>query len=290
MQDTNLRSLVSRKGMLVSLSLTAALSFGCAAPEVEVMAIANAGFLVRSSHYAVLVDALYRPTAAFPQFYQQAPSSELLDLMLSGGGPFANIDLLLVTHAHEDHFDPDAVSEFMRNHPESILVGPVAMKDLLAEQGAFFEDYADRVLAPELMVGECVGLAPGGIEMTTCRVLHSGGTETANNVYWLEVDGFRFLHEGDADSAPGTLRDLDLPGGGVDLALLHDWYVFSEDGRGIMASLLRPQAVVLTHLRWSTVKEKRKRLAALDPEVTAKLPPVTVFAGETARARFSAAR
>ncbi|MCP4902568.1 MAG: hypothetical protein GY906_36860, partial [bacterium] len=116
------------------------------------------------------------------------------------------------------------------------------------------------------------------------------GTETANNVYWLEVDGFRFLHEGDADSAPGTLRDLDLPEGRVDLAFLHDWYVFSEDGRSILTDLLRPQAVVLTHLRWSVVKEKRERLAAMDPEVTAKLPPVTVFAGETARARFSAAR
>ena len=88
----------------VLLILGAQIIAGCAAPTVELTAIANEGFLIRSAGRTVLVDALFRATAPYPEFFSQGPSEDLVRQMVSGEGVFNRIDLALVTHSDGDHF------------------------------------------------------------------------------------------------------------------------------------------------------------------------------------------
>ena len=125
------------------------------------------------------------------------------------------------------------------------------------------------------------------LRSNACFVWHSGGREVANNIYIVEIDGFRFLHEGDADRSPATFPGLELPEGGLDLAFMHDWFVLN-DGREVVTDILQPRAVVLMHHRWERAAETRQRLEQLPMEIASTLPPVTVFGAELESATFDA--
>ena len=82
---------VTIAGAAVLLAAVLVVQTACTAPRVEVMAIANAGYLLRSAGHSVLVDGLFRATAPYPTFFQQAPSEGLLATMISGGGAFESV-------------------------------------------------------------------------------------------------------------------------------------------------------------------------------------------------------
>ena len=260
------------------------LATACAKPSVEILAVANSGFLIRSSSHTVMVDALFRATAPYPKFAQQGPSENLIDLMVSGGGAFEHVALALITHAHPDHFHAQTVVDFLGAHDESVLVSTDEVAAALAEVPGY-EAVAERVIVPNLETGQCTSIEAGGIPTSVCRVLHSGA-ETPNNIYVVEIDGFTFLHEGDAERTMESFGGVPIPDGGLDVAFLHDNFVFESDTRTILTETLSPRAVVLIHLRWDAAKPTRKRLAELDPEVVQTLPPITVFGAETARSTF----
>jgi len=251
---------------------------GCAVRSIEVVAIANEGFLIRSSRHAVLIDALFRATAPYPEFFQQGPSQEVLERMIAGEGAFASIDLALVTHADGDHFHADTAFAFLQNHPETLLMGT---RDVAAALEVLegFDSIADRVVTPVRVHGSCERIERGAIEVTACFAWHSGGRQVANNIYVVEMDGFRFLHEGDADRSPATFRLVDVGAAGLDLAFMHDWFVFN-DGRPIVSEILKPRAVVLMHHRWEKAPEAQLQLVKLPEEIASALPTITIFGAE----------
>jgi L-ascorbate metabolism protein UlaG (beta-lactamase superfamily) len=149
-----------------------------------------------------------------------------------------------------------------------------------------FDEVADRVRVPSLSWGACEDLAPNGVKVRVCRVPHSGSPELTNHLYRVNLGGFRFVHEGDADLSAATFQDLGLANEGLDLAFLHSWWVTSDAGRKAVRRWLEPKAIVLMHHRWATAPETRERLARLSPEVLEELPPVKVFSAEAEREIF----
>ena len=269
------------KVLLVVVLLTL---LGCKVGPVEVFAIANEGFLIRSARQTVLVDALFRATAPYPDFFSQGPSEDLVRQMVMGEGIFKQVDLALVTHSDGDHFHAGTAFEFLENHPETLLVGSIDVLEALSAMDGFHA-IADRVVAPARNHGSCERIAHRAIEITACFVWHSGGREVANNIYLVEMDGFRFLHEGDADRSPTTFAGLELPEKGLDLAFMHDWFVLNE-GRGVVTEILRPRAVVLMHHRWERAAETRQRIDSLPGDVVSTLPPITVLEAELESVAF----
>jgi len=277
---------VSTAGKSASLLLVVFVIVGCAAPPVEVVAIANEGFLIRSARRTVLVDALFRATAPYPESFSQGPSEDLVRQMVTGDPPFSQIDVALVTHSDGDHFHARTAFEFLENHPETLLVGTLdVLEALSALEG--FHAITDRVVAPARNHGSCERIEHRGVEVMICFVWHSGGRDVANNIYLVEMCGFRFLHEGDADRSPTTFAGLDLPEEGLDLAFMHDWFILN-DGRGVVTEILRPSAVVLMHHRWERAAETRQRVEQLPVEIATTLPPITVFGAERESASFDA--
>ena len=257
---------------------------GCGPKTVEVVAVANEGFLIRSGGRTVLVDALFRATAPYPEFFSQGPSKELVRRMIDGEGVFADIDLALVTHSDGDHFHAETVLSFLENHTETLLVGTGdVVESLAAEEG--FEAVADRVVAPVRSHGSCASLVHQTIEVTACFVWHSGGREVANNIYIVDLDGFTLLHEGDADRSPASFAGLERGDSAIDLAFLHDWFVLN-DGRPVVTDILDPGAVVLMHHRWERAAETRRRVEELPGDIATTLPPVTVLGSELESVTF----
>ena len=88
--------------VLLSILLSTCLS-ACSSTsptQTTVTYVGNSGFLVTIGESKILIDGIF--TGFAPEYIQPA---EIKELIANAQPPFDNIDLILVTHAHGDHFN-----------------------------------------------------------------------------------------------------------------------------------------------------------------------------------------
>ena len=79
--------------------------------------IDNSSFLISSGPNKILFDPHY------------LMPSELKELIMAGSDPFTELDLLLITHEHSDHFDAELAQLLLQDNPELILVSTQSVVD-----------------------------------------------------------------------------------------------------------------------------------------------------------------
>jgi glyoxylase-like metal-dependent hydrolase (beta-lactamase superfamily II) len=114
--------------------------------EIEITYLANEGVMITTGSNKVLIDALFDN----PNPNYRAPSEEMLAGMQSGRAPFDDVDLVLVTHNHPDHFSPSFAARFMENNPNTLLIAAkdavTSMKDNIKD----WESVQNRVFSFDL--------------------------------------------------------------------------------------------------------------------------------------------
>jgi L-ascorbate metabolism protein UlaG (beta-lactamase superfamily) len=213
--------------------------------RLDLLFVANEGVLVRTAAHKVLIDALF--TDPPPDY--AAPPAEMLQQMEGGRAPFDDINLVLVTHNHADHFDPALAARFLGSNPQAQMIAPEDAATALRDSSEQWASIADRVIPIALSPGERSQRTVAGITLTAYRTLHSGDRETPQNLmYLIEIDGHTVFHEGDSDGKPETFTGFGLGGKHIDLALVHFWFPLDADGEGILLGILKPDHVGLFHL------------------------------------------
>lgn len=127
------------------------------------------------------------------------------------------IDLVLCTHRHGDHMDPDTLAPLARSHPDLQFVVPAASVDAARMRA----DVGDDRLVP-VDAGEAVEPLPG-VRVRAVAAAHERlEVDAAGRHVWLgyaiEAAGLAIYHSGDTVPYPGlagTVRAL-----APDLALL----------------------------------------------------------------------
>jgi glyoxylase-like metal-dependent hydrolase (beta-lactamase superfamily II) len=226
---------------------------GAAAPHARATLTGNAG---------VLIDA--GPRILIDCFFTGAPgvgTGPLLQPALSGMGDRA--DLILVTHAHFDHFDPEGVAEAARR-TQAVVAGPAAVV---------------RALDRALPAGQLVELEPAerkrpaavveaevrGARVVAMRTRHGGG----HNSYLVEAGAFRFFHDCDNEDT----RVLDRAAfTRLDCAFVCPW-----QGGDLVRFLedVRPARWVVIHLDDAEVAEHRR--GRFLPGLMERVPEGLVF-------------
>ena len=103
--------------------------------RVTITYIANEGVLISSGDKQVLIDGLhreYKPDYAFPP-------KNLLTALETAQPPYNEIDLVLVSHLHLDHFHPESVGLHLKNNPRAQLLSSEQIADGVKKE---YGDYA----------------------------------------------------------------------------------------------------------------------------------------------------
>ncbi len=233
------------------------------APELRY--VANAGVLVTVDGRRFLIDAPIRQGIA-P--YPTSPAEE--QHRLEGARPpYADVDAILITHWHEDHFSPEAAAAHLMHNPRALFVSSPEVVERL--RAAAPDLPAARLRAVLPAPGHSEDVRIGDVPVRVLRVRHNASRRLPEqHVGFLIGDRTAVLHVGDADPTAQNFALLRaLPK--VDLALLPFWYVQDVTNRRFVADSIAPRRIFGMHLQPGDAA--RVAAALREAKVPAGLPP-----------------
>jgi len=188
------------------------------APAVGTVALAwlgQAGFLVRTASHTLLIDPYLSDFLARKYRGREFPHERLVPPPL-GVADLAPLDLVLCTHRHSDHMDPDTLAEIAARHPACRLVIPAADVDHAQSLGL----PADRLLPIDAgeTLAPAAGLSVAAVPAAHESLEHDAAGHCRFLGYVLQVAGLTIYHSGDTvvyPDLPATLGRL-----GIDCAIL----------------------------------------------------------------------
>ncbi len=231
--------------------LGAACGQGGQPAPMTVTYVANAGFLIECGGKKILIDAVF---SRLEDEWCHIPSDSAIALMTGARPPFDDVDIIAVTHAHADHFDPRMVMDHLTHNRRGILVCPAqAAKTLEADPR--YPQIKDRIRVVTVPVDSMTELTVAGVKVKAMGTAHIHSADSHRGVEHLEflftVGGRVFFHTGDA--AMNDVRRYQAYGFGekpIDLAFVNWWdagerLTFRQT---IIHDIIRPDRVIMTHM------------------------------------------
>jgi L-ascorbate metabolism protein UlaG (beta-lactamase superfamily) len=208
----------------------------------DVKYIANSGMLVAVSGRRFLIDAPIRD--GIPPYATSSTAERTL--LEAARAPYEDVDAILITHWHEDHFSPEAVAAHLSGSAQTILISSPEVVDRVRRVAPELPALRVRAVLPAPGRSEQVDV--GGIPVHVLRIRHNQARRLPEQHVGFLIGGpAPVLHVGDADPAVDNFALLkSLPR--VDLAFLPFWYVAEESNRRLVADSIRPRRIVAMHV------------------------------------------
>jgi L-ascorbate metabolism protein UlaG (beta-lactamase superfamily) len=172
--------------------------------QVEITFIVNEGFLLTSSRgEKILIDAMIGTD--FPNYGLLTP--EQRTLLGQALPPFDNINLILVTHHHADHFDNNLVKTHMQRDPRATLVSGSNVTSILQLY------FPERVKTVNFRSESRQKLTVNGIEVEALELPHSPMIREPHMGFVFMIGGWRILHMADSEDLtrlPSDLGQIDV--------------------------------------------------------------------------------
>jgi L-ascorbate metabolism protein UlaG (beta-lactamase superfamily) len=264
-------------------------------PGLTVTYIAHCGYLFSSGDQKILTDALIEPSKEWPY---DAPSPDLLQKMERGEPPFDHINVVLISHAHVDHFSPASTVRFLINNPRTVLVTTPEVRWFMERDSSEwrniesqdFKKIQSQVIVPDLEWKQSITLEVNGIKLEISRLKHGDDGQWRSIVYaaLFDLGGKKVLF------APATLgyfpeeyATLGYAKRGIDLAFLNFDLPIQRGSGGSEAALntagiqtvrnlIAPKVMVLMHVE----PEAKASVEKLLPDVQKQLPGTIWFQHE----------
>lgn len=212
--------------------------------KVEVIYVGNSGFLLNIGDKKILIDALFK---GFEGNYELP--QEVQDKLTSAQAPFDDVDLILVTHAHGDHVNPDMVRQHMQNNPKAIFASTQQLVDVLNDSTVRhigFNPTKEKSDKKEIQ----------GITIESFLLPHGPDSRIINNGFLVSVNGITFFHTGDVDFDQFTFkefRSLQLPERKIDLSFIQHFYFTSDStSRQFVTKAIGSNYVFPIHYHFTT--------------------------------------
>jgi len=208
---------------------------------------------------AVLISAAVGKVLFDPFFHNNYGSYQLVpddirQAIFDGKAPYNDIDLIVISHAHGDHFSADDSLAYLKGNKTTKLLAPKQAIDLVQELPGS-DDVAEQLIALDLEVGDKpIIKSLGAFEVESVRIPHAGWPsrkEVSNLVHRVSFDGkFSVIHMGDADPNDIHFKPYVEHWTKIrsSLAFPPYWFYTSKEGPMIMSDRLNIDRSVGVHV------------------------------------------
>ena len=224
--------------------------------QMQISYIGNEGFLISCGSSKVLIDAIHKHP-----WYLFTPE-DVLKKMMSSQPPFENVDLLLVTHSHGDHFDPHLTARFLSHNPGTILVSdPRVVERLKIVMKEDFRKISKQVKTIDIGFGEAADLKIRDIRIKALGLSH-GYPDYLNLGFIIDFDGITLFHPGDMHLGPSEeyLKAQHIENQGIDIIF----------GTPVLDSPLwkdhKPRYYIAMHIRPEQMESRSKEILKENPD------------------------
>ncbi len=209
---------------------------------VEVTYIGSEGFLISSGTKKVLIDALWDGVNEYSD-----PNEDVLAKITAGLPPFDNIDIVLCSHNHGDHFSPGLTLDFLENNPDALFISSQLTIDRLSGNSERFDRIKDQTRLVLAEPGQKKEISEKGIRISVMRLDHGRKDLSMQNQGFLfDLDGANIFFTGDWIPFEDNVKKLSLEEEEIDIAFIcHPGLLMRES---IMKEYFHPKYIVAMHI------------------------------------------
>lgn len=237
------------------------------AEKLSVRYIGNEGVLIASGDRQILIDGLHREYKPFALF----PPPDLLKSLETAEKPYDEIDILLVSHIHLDHFHSESVGLHLKNNPKSLLFSSEEIVGEVKKNFADYEKIKPQIKSVSHEWKKSFEIDQNGIKVKFLGLKHGG--ERAKNIqnfgHLIEIGGKKLLHIGDADMTAENFSAFELAKEKIDIAFIPYWFLLSENGRKLVQEQFAPKHIIAVHIPPLEAENEAKNFKTFYPNDTA---------------------
>ncbi len=233
--------------------------------DITLTQLANAGILVSDGETRIIIDGMVVEPYAV---YGGLPS-DVIPMFEQLSGPFADIDLVLVSHRHHEHNQPRYACRFLQQSLVTRFVSSPQVNGLMREKCRTFMTSSPRVQEINPPYGE-----PHIIELPGARVtvfpLSHGARKYAgiqNFGQLVEMGGMTVLHIGDAAMNPEDFARAGLDQIKIDVVVASFRFFQPGPGSEIMTRFFSNSGKVAMHIPPGEMDEVRAYMSEQFPRV-----------------------
>ena len=216
--------------------------------QARVIYLGNEGLLFSGGEHKVLFDPFFHNV--YGQY--QAVPEEIHEAIISNTPPYNDIDLIVISHAHGDHFSADTVADYLTANKKTILVAPTQATEKVLQ---LKQDLSEQIRGIELAFGDApTELKIDDIAVQSVRIPHAGWPsrkDISNLVHRVSLSsGASIIHMGDADPrdehfAPFALHFKQQQS---DAAFPPYWFFTSPEGPAILKTRIDAKESIGIHV------------------------------------------
>jgi L-ascorbate metabolism protein UlaG (beta-lactamase superfamily) len=219
---------------------------------MQVMYVGNSGVLITVGDQKVLIDGLFE---GFNEECSLTP--DVFDQLVNAQAPFDDIDLILATHDHADHFNIEPVRQYLQLNQNAVFASTAQVTVQLSEFG-------DRIVTLDAFSGNPAQVDINGIQVEAIYLSHgtvsAGEVETINNGYVISINGFSFFHTGDIDINLIHASDLQaygIPDMDLDVLFIPHFILIYPYYRPLIEDSIHSRYIVAIHYQCTEPPNRR---------------------------------
>lgn len=230
--------------------------------NVEIQYLANDGIFVKTFNKKILIDALFEKEF---DHLDVLPESELKKIE-KAAYEFEDIDVILTTHYHGDHFNAQITGKHLKANNRTIFFGPEETVIKFKKNFDGVEEIISRIKSETLDLYKSKTVSLNDIEIKIMRLEHLGISpwkEAENFAYIIKIEGKNILHLGDSKISVENLKKLSLTHEDIDVAILPYWQLGSAEQKDIIEKYIHPKQILVAHIPVNSYSEAQEDIDGL---------------------------
>lgn len=205
--------------------------------EVEIIYIANAGLLIKGLEKKILIDGIH----SFKPYGFSPVPDRVLDEIINGQGVYKDIDYILFTHFHKDHFNEKKLMAYCMINSPRLIVAPKNSEKL--ESLKTNKYYLDSKLWEETVIEE-----DGEIKLMAYKTIHDGKEyiNAEHYIYLINISNINILVMADTDFRYPELETM-LSNKKINILIVNFLFLNNRKGRELIKKI-NPEELFIYHL------------------------------------------
>lgn len=229
--------------------------------KVKVTYIANDGVMIEYQGKKVVIDAINRASNLSGWV---TPSNAAYMAVENGVAPYDDIDIIMITHNHGDHYNVSAVANYLSDHPNTKLVVPNSIKPN-------FSAFSSQIVNFSLPKFERINLEINDITLDVLHIEHfdqfgNDFSQVESYAYVVHFNDKRFLHAGDIDYIDSDLEVFNLLDDNITVAFIPTFGdLVSTTNRDALMDNVDPENIVCLHFLTGSMATTLNQVNAIYP-------------------------